>query len=292
MRGKNAPLVGSSFVCDKSLQPFTQRFQRDGNAADGRAHLSEFWMPIRLGDNMPRVSKLSCFLLVSPLVAAVTMFSAGCGSGGSSTSARIRFVNASTNQLSVNVLIDSVSVTSALANVGGSTGYLAVKSGARRIQIQDPTDLVFLIDTTPTIPSGDTTYIIRDRNVAGVLPPPMILSDINTAPTTGNFSVRAINLAPDLNAGTDGFIVASTVATLVGVTPTFAALPYPPTTATYVAIAAGTGNWQAVFTPPGVPTTFDATPLAISLVAGQIETVLLVEDAGGNKTVVPLVDVQ
>src|SRR5260221_12075402 len=134
MRGKNAPLVGSSSVCDKSLQPFTQRFQRDGNAALGRAHLSEFWMPIRLGANMPRVSKLSCFFLLSPLVAAVTMFSAGCASG-SSTSARIRFVNASTNQLSVNVLIDSVSVTSALANVGGSTGYLAVKSGARHIQI-------------------------------------------------------------------------------------------------------------------------------------------------------------
>jgi len=67
-------------------------------------------------------------------------------------------VNASTNQLSVNVLIDSVSVTSALANVGGSTGYLAVKSGARHIQIQDPTDLVFLIDTTPRSLAGHDLY--------------------------------------------------------------------------------------------------------------------------------------
>jgi len=240
---------------------------------------------------MPHVSKLCRFLLLSTLVAAVTVFWAGCGSGSSSSGTRIRFVNASTNQPTVNVLIDSVNVTSNLANVGGSTAYLAVKSGARRIQIQDPNDLVFLIDTTPTI-SGDTTYIIRDREVGGVLPPPLILTDNNTAPTTGNFSVRAINLAPDLNAGADGFIVASTVSTLVGVTPTFAGLPYPPTTATYVSIAPGTGNWQAVFTQPGQPTMFDATPVPLTLIAGQIETVLLVEDAGGNKTVISLVDLQ
>jgi hypothetical protein len=243
---------------------------------------------------MPRVSKLSHFLLLSTLVAAVTVFSVGCGSGSSSSSTRIRFVNAATNQPTVNVLIDGVSVTSGLANLGGSTAYMAVKSGARRIQIQEPTDLVFLIDTTPTI-SGDTTYIIRDRNVAGVLPPPLILTDTNTAPTTGNFSVRAINLSPSSNAGADAYVVASTVATLNGLTPTFSGLPYPPATATYVSIAVGTGTWEAVFTPPGVtgpPSAFDGAPIPLTLVAGQIETLLLVEDAAQNKTIVPLVDVQ
>jgi len=241
---------------------------------------------------MLRVSKLSGSILLVLLLVSVTMFLGGCGLGSSSSSStRIRFVNASTNELAVNVLIDGVNVTSNLMNVGGATGYLAVKSGARRIQIQDPTDLVFLIDTTPSI-TGDTTYIIRDLAMAGVLPPPLILSDVNTAPTTGNFSVRAINLAPDKNAGADAFIVASSVATLTGVTPTFAALPYPPTTATYVSIAAGSGTWQAVFTPTNTPTTFDAPPVALSLVAGQIETVMLVEDAGGNPSIVSLVDLQ
>jgi hypothetical protein len=185
-------------------------------------------------------------------------------------------------------------VTSGLANVGGSTAYMAVKSGARRIQIQEPTNLVFLIDTTPTI-TGDTTYIIRDRNVAGVLPPPLILTDSNTAPTTGNFSVRAINLSPASNASADAYVVASTVSTLNGLTPTFSGLPYPPTTATYVSIAVGTGTWEAVFTPPGVtgpPSAFDGAPIPLTLVAGQIETLLLVEDAAQNKTIVPLVDVQ
>lgn len=245
---------------------------------------------------MPRVSKLSRSLMLSILVAAVTVFSVGCGSSSSSSSTgtRIRFVNATTNEPTVNVLIDGVTVTSGLAYIGGATGYMTVASGARRIQIQDPNDLVFLIDTTPTI-SGDTTYIIRDRTVAGALPPPLILTDNNTAPTTGNFSVRAINLSPDLNGGADAFIVASTVATLNGVTPTFSGLPYPPTTASYVSIAAGTGDWQAVFTKPGAPepaTNFYGTPIPITLVAGQIETVLLVEDAGQNETIVPLLDVQ
>jgi hypothetical protein len=245
---------------------------------------------------MPRVFKLS-HLWSSALLAAVTLLSVGCGSSSSSSSSgtRIRFVNASTNELSVNVLIDGVSVTTGLANVGGSTAYMAVKSGARRIQIQDPTDLTFLIDTTPTISSGDTTYIIRDRVVAGALPPPLILSDVNTAPTTGNFSVRAINLSPTANAGADAYVVASTVTTLVGVTPTFSSLPYPPSTATYVSVAVGTGSWEAVFTPPGVPgppSKFLGQPVPLTFVSGQIETLLLVEDAGQNQSIVPLVDVQ
>jgi hypothetical protein len=269
---------------------FTDLWQRE---AEPCASVQVLDAKFASGVNMPRFSKLSHFLLLSTLVAAV--FSVGCGSGSSSGSGtRIRFVNAATNLPSMNVLIDGVTVTSNLANVGGTTAYLAVKSGARRIQIQDPNNLAFLIDTTPTI-SGDTTYIVRDRNVAGVLPPPLILADNNTAPTTGDFSVRAINLSPNSNAGADAYVVASTVSTLNGLTPTFSGLPYPPTTATYVSIAAGTGSWEAVFTPPGVtgpPSAFDGTPIPLTLVAGQIETLLLVEDAAQNKTIVPLVDVQ
>jgi hypothetical protein len=42
----------------------------------------------------------------------------------------------------------------------------------------------------------------------------------------------------------------------------------------------------------GPPSAFDGTPIPLTLVAGQIETLLLVEDAAQNKTIVPLVDVQ
>jgi len=41
-----------------------------------------------------------------------------------------------------------------------------------------------------------------------------------------------------------------------------------------------------------IVTAFDGTPIPLTLVAGQIETLLLVEDAAQNKTIVPLVDVQ
>jgi len=244
---------------------------------------------------MPRVSKVAHFLLFALALTSVAMTTVGCGlGGGSSSTARIRFVNTSPDTLSVNVLIDGKSVTAALANQGAFTSYLSVASGARHIQVQDPTTLLFYIDSTPTI-SGDTTYIIKDHsNNTGLLPAPLILTDTNTAPTTGNFSIRAINLAPSVNGGADAYVVSSTTSTLVGITPNFSGLPYPPTTATYVPLAVGTGSWEVIFTQPGgkTSTQFYGPVTPITFTAGQIETVLLVEDAGANKSVVPLVDVQ
>lgn len=241
---------------------------------------------------MSPVARFSRFFLFTAALAATTMLTAGCGLGGSSGSgSRIRFVNASTNEMAVNVLIDGVSVASSLQNIGGATAYLAVSSGARHIQIQDPTSLQFLIDTTPTI-SGDTTYIIRDVAINGALPPPVILSDTNTAPTTGDFSIRVINLAPDLNSGVDAYVVLSSTSTLTGLTPNFAALPYPPSTATYSQIPVGTGSWEVVFTKAGQKAPIYGVSSALALVGGQIDTVLLVEDAGSAITVVPLIDVQ
>ena len=242
---------------------------------------------------MPRVLKTSCSWLSIPVLATLTLFASGCGSSSSSSSsARIRFVNASPDALSLNVLIDGKSVTTALANGGTSTAYMAIKSGARHIQVQDPNTLLFDIDTTPTISSGDTTYIIRDYASAGLQP--LILTDTNTAPTTGNFSVRAINLAPSVNGGADAYVVVSTTSTLTGVNPNFSALPYPPTTATYVPQAVGTGSWEVIFTAPGGKSSnqFYGPVTPITFVAGQIETVLLVEDVGGTKSVVQIVDVQ
>ena len=245
---------------------------------------------------MPRVPTSSYSWLSVTVLATLTLFATGCGSSRrSSSSARIRFINASPDTLSVNVLIDGKTVTTALANGGTSTAYMTVASGARHIQVQDPNTLLFDIDTTPTISSGDTTYIIKDySNGTGQLPAPLILTDTNTAPTTGNFSVRAINLSPTANGGADAYVVVSTTSTLTGVTPNFSALPYPPTTASYVPLAVGTGSWEVIFTQPGGKSQnqFYAPVAPITFTAGQIETVLLVEDAAGTKSVVQIVDVQ
>ena len=239
---------------------------------------------------MPRASKLSHSVLFAFALCLVALFSVGCGSGGSSSSsARIRFVNTSPDVSSVNVLIDGTSVTMALVNGGIATAYLPVASGARRIQIQDPTSLQFLLDSTPTIAAGDSTYFIAD---IGAALKSVILTDDNTAPTTGDFKLRVVNLAPSVNNNTDVFIELSTVATLNGLTPTFPGLHYLAASAYYTNTA---GSWEVVFTPPGqTAPPFYGTPVALTLAAGQIETVVLLQNdvQGQIKAIVPLVDVQ
>jgi len=187
------------------------------------------------------------------------------------------------------VLIDGKSVTMALVNGGFATAYLPVASGARRIQIQDPNSLQFLIDTTPTIAAGDSTYFIAD---IGAALKSVILTDDNAAPTTGDFKLRVVNLAPSVNNNTDVFIELSTVATLNGLTPTFPGLHYLSASTYYTNTA---GSWEVVFTPPGqTAPPFYGTPVALTLAAGQIETVVLLQNdvQGQIKAIVPLVDVQ
>jgi hypothetical protein len=236
---------------------------------------------------MARSSKATRSLLFAFVLAALTLFTVGCGSNSSSSSGtRIRFVNAAPLHPTVNVLIDGTTVATALADGGGVTAYLPVAAGARHIQVQDPNSSP-VIDTTPTINAGDSTYIIKDFVAS-----PLILSDDNSAPTTGDFKLRAINLSPTLNAGVDAYVEVSTISSLNGLTATFSGLPFPPTTATYVSTAVGSGSWEVIFTPAGGQAPFYGTPTAMTFVAGQVETVLLVEDASGGETIVPLVDVQ
>ena len=237
---------------------------------------------------MARASRFSRYCL---FLAAVAILSAvGCGSGGGSSASttKIRFVNASLSSsiTTVNVLIDGTTVATALANGGGATAYLSVASGARHIQIQDPNTSTNLIDTTPTI-SGNTTYIFKDF-ITGTNTP-LILSDDNTAPASGNFKVRVVNVAPQLNSGVDVYVQPSTITTLNGLTATFGGVLYPVASNYYTNTA---GSWEVVFTPPGSQGIL-AGGNAITLAAGQVETVLILEDINGpNYTEVALTAVQ
>lgn len=176
---------------------------------------------------MSRVSKFCPIVSFSVVLAVVMIFSVGCGSSGSSSGTRIRFVNTSPDQATMNVLIDGTSVATAEANGGGATAYLAVTAGARRIQIQDPATSTNLVDVTPTISAGtSTTFILKDF----ITPTntPLIITDDNSAPASGSFKLRALNLAPNLNSGADLYVVPSTTTTLNGVAATLSGLPFPP----------------------------------------------------------------
>jgi Domain of unknown function (DUF4397) len=239
---------------------------------------------------MPRSPKLFRYLL--PAIVLVTaMTFAGCGSSSSSQASgtRIRFVNASVNQSSLNVLIDGVSVSTGLANGGGATAYLPVASGSRHIQMQDPTTLQSFVDSTISLADGSaTTFIAADFSPALKT---LVLTDDNTAPATGSFKVRAVNVAPNLSTNADAYV--ETAGTDINtVLPTVSNIIYPGASSYIVNTA---GSYEVEFTQAGQKGIGGGQPAGgtpIAFTAGQVATVLVVEDINGIYSTVQLVDVK
>src|SRR6266700_6670025 len=158
---------------------------------------------------MPRPPKSAhfIFLAIVLVVALVTVmaFTMGCSSSSSSQNTKIRFVNATVNQAAFNVLIDSASVATALANGGSATAYLPVTSGSRHIQMQDPNTSQNLIDSTLTLASGTSTTFLAADYVGNLKT--LVMTDDNTTPASGDFKLRVVNVAPNLNANADVYIV-------------------------------------------------------------------------------------
>src|SRR5882672_7225253 len=138
-----------------------------------------------------RWGKLNCVLLVLALG-----FLAGCGGGGSQT--RLRVVQASPDEPSLQVLVDSKNVASNLA-LGNSTGYLKVSSGSRMVEVRpnDSTDSSDdVINQTLSLTDGTDTTMLVANFAASVTA--VVLTDDNTAPASGDFKMRLINAAPNL----------------------------------------------------------------------------------------------
>jgi len=84
---------------------------------------------------------------------------AGCGSGGST---RFRLMNAVPDESSLNVLVDTTSVSSNLA-YGTSTGYLSESSGSHQVGIEPSGSSTTLLQQSISLASGsDTTVISSD----------------------------------------------------------------------------------------------------------------------------------
>ncbi len=242
---------------------------------------------------MPRSPKSAHFIslavfLVITLVA--WMATIGCSSSNSQNT-KIRFVNASPNQASFNVLIDSTSVATGLANGGSSTSYLSAKTGSREIQMQDPNTSQNLIDKTLTLTAGTNTTFIAADYVGNLKS--LVLTDDNSSPASGSFKLRVVNVAPNLNANVDVYIV--TAGTDINtVSPAVNALSYPSASA-YVSNTAG--SYQVVFTLPGTKTIVATLPndisggASVAFTAGQVQTALVLNDVNGIPSTVQLGDV-
>jgi hypothetical protein len=185
---------------------------------------------------------------------------AGCGGGGAT---RFRFMNAVPDESSLNVLVDSTTLSSNVA-YGTSTGYQSIQSGSHQIGVEPAGASTALLQQTISFGSGTDTTVISvnfSSNIAN-----LVLTDNSTAPSSGDFKIRIVNASPGLGPA-DVYIVAPAT-DLNTVSPTLSNLAFGSASG-YQSVTAG--SYEVVLTPVGQK--FAAVDTgSLSFASGQVRT--------------------
>lgn len=205
----------------------------------------------------------------------------GVGLGCGGDHARIRVMQASPDESSVNVLIDGKNVASNVAYATG-TGYLTVSSGSRHLQIEPSGSSTFIVDESLSLSGGTNSTVV----VSNLLPniTALDLADDNSAPASGDFKIRLVNVAPQMGPA-DIYVVAPGT-NLLSVQPNVSNLA-PQSASGYLSLAAG--SYEVFFTVPGTASSFiDSGPITFS--AGQVRTMVALDGLAGGFTFSTLAD--
>jgi uncharacterized protein DUF4397 len=233
-------------------------------------------------------------LKVLPLMlalACLTTFSTSCGS----SKAKIRFVQAIPDVNGgqpVDIYLDGAKSQSAIAfpSPAPSSGYLSTSGGSRHLQVflaGQTTGALF--DGSISLSSGSEYTVVLTGSVTSNTVAAALLTDNNTAPTSGNVFVRVIHASPSWNAffqnGTMDVFVVAPATNIVGVTPTISALGYTKASG-YVSAPAGT--YEVIATPANLPAEIIVGgPFTFN--SGDIRTVVFIDAPGGGLGGAPVV---
>ncbi len=207
--------------------------------------------------------------------------STGCGSSGSSTTAQLRFFQASPDAPHVNVLVDGASVATNLG-YGNGTGYISVKSGSRHIQIVPLSGSSPILDESLSISSGANQTLLLTGPAASIKP--VVLTDGGTKVTTGDGYVRVVNASSTMGPADVYIVVAGTI--IAGLKPVVSNMAFDQDTK-YQLIAAG--NYQVFMTAPGTTNAFLSTG-PIDLTASANQTIVALDSISGGFTYARLTD--
>ena len=229
-----------------------------------------------------------------PLLFALTAASIFATSCGSST-AKLRIVQAIpdvTGGQALDIYIDGNKVAPGLAfqTPFPSSGYHSTSAGSRHVQVflaGQTTGAIF--DGNVNLSSGSQyTLVLTGFSVGpnvGISAP--LFTDSNTAPTSGNVSVRVIHAAPSwstLFGNMDVWIVGAPFS-IGGTAPTVSALGYTKASS-YTSAPAGT--YEVIATQPGVPLGI-ITGGPFTFNSGNVRTVVFVDAPTGGLFGTPLV---
>ncbi|MGA9799218.1 MAG: DUF4397 domain-containing protein [Terriglobales bacterium] len=204
---------------------------------------------------------------------------AGCGSGGGT---RLRVMNAVPDEANLNVLVDNSSVSSSLA-YGTSTGYISEGSGSHQVAVAPTGSNTALLTQTVNLASGSDTTIISTNFSTSI--ENLVLTDNNTAPASGDFTIRLINASPNLGPA-DIYIVAPGTA-LTTVSPTLSNVGFG-VASSYQSLTAG--NLEIEMTSVGQKFAVVDTG-TLTFIAGQVRTFVGLNNPAGGFNYTMLQDV-
>jgi hypothetical protein len=206
-------------------------------------------------------------------LAALTIFSASCGSSG----AKFRMFYAVPNGQAVDVLVDGKTVETAVNvnSVTPASGYLSVSSGSRHVQVF-PTGTTSGAYFDGNVPfNGGTPYTFLLTGPTGNIQQ-QLFTDNNTAPTSGNAALRVIHASPSGPTPVDIYLSQANTQNLGSIT--ISSLAFA-AASSYVSAPAS--SYAFLVTPSGIQA-IDIDMPDQSFAAGKIYTYVLVDVAGGG----------
>lgn len=212
----------------------------------------------------------SATLTIALCVLSAMAFTTGCGS----SSTQVRLVNAMDGQTSINMVVDNSTLATGVA-FGAASSYSSVGSGSDTLEIQANSATLF--NQTLSIASGNNTVLATNSG-------PSIFADNKTTPSSGNIRIRVINASTSLGTA-DVYVVAPGI-DISTVNPTFSSLAYQ-SASSYATVAAG--SYQIEFAQAGSKNVL-INSNAISFSAGQIRTVVALDNPSGGFTTAVLSD--
>jgi hypothetical protein len=218
-------------------------------------------------------------------LAALSIFTTSCGSSGQ---AQIRLINAIPDGQPVDVYVNGTRIVQSFS-FGGvypppttPASYVKVTSGSATMQSFLPGDTINPVPPMGTMPlNGSTQYTVVAIGLELNESPPLLITDNNTVPASGNVEFRIINASVNSPAGGVDVYIVPPGTDITNYTAQIRSLSYtqasdyPSGTVAFAAngyavIVTASGQKKALIPQPSTPK------------AGSITTLVLVDNAGGN----------
>lgn len=215
-----------------------------------------------------------------PLIGSVAVATlSACGSGGSSSNANLRVLNASLTHPSIDLLVNSAVAVSA-TTTDNVSAYTSPSSGSVVVQINDTGSSTSLVSNTYTL-SGDSHYTVIAYESGGALKTFTIGEDV-TAPAAGVATLRVFDAA--FEAGKLDVYVTTSTCTTANLTALAATTSFAPTSTAVSSVtlpSQGAGNYNVCVTAGGSKTDLRMS-MPITLASTQVANLIMTPAAGGQ----------